>query len=372
MRAAVFGGAFDPVHTQHKLFAKAAIGALGLERVFLVPSNLAPHKSAACASGEDRMEMLRLAFADLPVCEPCDFELRAGGKSFSYLTCQAFRARFPEDELYFLMGADMLRTFEEWRNPDEIVRCVNVAACGRGGALTEADRAAFRTRFHAELTEIPFVGEEVSSTQIKVDLAFGKPPALDGAVLRYIHERGLYAQPAVLPALALEKEERREHSYRVACMAAARARSAGVSEEKALLAAALHDCAKSVPTDSPLLKGAVPTDVPAPVVHQYGGAVLAANLFGVRDEEVLDAIRYHASGREDMTALGKLIYLADLLEEGRSFPHIWELRALFWRDLDACMLAALGHQLDYLRKKGQPVYPLTERAYQWLKAHQTA
>ena len=228
---------------------------------------------------------------------------------------------------------------------------------------------AFRARFHTDFLELPFMGERVSSQAVRLALAFSRPaPALSPAVVQYIEEKGLYRYPAIPAALALEKEERREHSFRVAEMAVARARSAGIPDEKALLAAALHDCGKYVPLSSPLLGGfSLPDFVPAPVVHQYTGAYLAEHEFHINDGEILDAIRYHASGREDMTPLGKLIYLADLLEESRAFAGVEELRALFWRDLDECLLAALEHQLAYLKSQKKPVYPLTERAYLWLK-----
>lgn len=154
----------------------------------------------------------------------------------------------------------------------------------------------------AKTFSLGFSGEAVSSTGIRVSLAFGKDPeALDERVLAFIRERGLYTHPAIAPALALEKPERREHSFRVAQMACARARSLRIPEEKALLAAALHDCAKYVPLSSPLLEGfPCPENVPPPVLHQYTGAYLAEQHFGIRDREVLDAIRYHTSGRAGM------------------------------------------------------------------------
>ena len=151
-------------------------------------------------------------------------------------------------------------------------------------------------------------------------------------------------------------------------MAVERASSAGVSEEKALLAAALHDCGKYVPLSSPLLEDfAPPENVPSPVMHQYTGAYLARHCFGIEDEEILDAIRYHTSGKRDMTPLGMLVYLSDLLEEGRKFEGIDELRALFYTDLEVCLYRSLEGQLSYLQGTKKPVYPLTEQAYRWIR-----
>lgn len=372
MRIAVFGGSFDPVHQEHVNFVRAAVSQLALDRVFVVPSFRAPHKSGgAHAGGADRLEMCRIAFRTLGNVTVSDCELSQGGTSYTYLTCRRFAAEFPQAERFFLVGADMLEDFFTWKNPRDVLSCVTLAACGREGEIPSALKERFRAEFGRAYVPVNYVGERVSSTEIRVALAFGKEPKeIDEDVLRYICERGLYRYPAVLPALSLEKPERREHSFRVAQMACARARSLGVSEEKALLASALHDCAKYVPLSSPLLKGFTPPEnVPLPVLHQYTGAYLAEHEFGITDEEILDAVRYHTSGRENMTALGKLIFLADLLEEGRDFGGIGRLRELFWSDLDECLLESLKNQTEYLKSTGKPVYPLTERAYEWIKSN---
>lgn len=372
MRIAIFGGSFDPVHNEHVACVRAAIAHLSLDKVFIVPSHVAPHKAGgAHASDEARLAMCRIAFSALEQVAIDESEIASGGTSYSYLTCRAFRERFPGADIYFLVGADMLENFFFWRNPDDILSHVTLAAFGRGDDRVSGLHARFRERFHADFVEIPFCGRAISSTELRVALAFGKEAeGLDKRVFAYIREHGLYVHAAVMPALALEKEERREHSFRVALLAAKYAPRYGISQDKAILASALHDCGKYVPLSSPMLKGCkLPDDVPAPVVHQFTGAYLAEHSFGIDDGEVLDAIRYHTSGREDMTPLGKLIFLADMLEEGRFFEGVEELRRLLSDDLNACFLEALARQIAYLRASGKPVYPLTERAYEWAKEH---
>lgn len=373
MKIALFGGSFDPVHREHVRLAKAAVRELKLDKLIVMPSYLAPHKSmGARASADDRLAMCRIAFRDDPAVEVSDFELRAEGKSYSYLTCRAFAQKYPLAERYFLVGADMLENFPCWRNPEDILANVRLVACGRAGALPAGAHETFAARFGTDFEELSFVGDDFSSTQICVALAFENAVGveLDGlgeGVLAYIHERGLYRFPEQERALLLEKEERRLHSYRVAKMACERAKSLHIPTQKALLAAMLHDCGKYVPLSSSLLKGfSAPENVPEPVLHQYTGAYLAQHAFGVSDEEILDAIRYHTSGKVGMSELGMLIFLADLLEEGRSFEGIEPLRTLFWSDLTACMKAALGQQLEYLKSSEMPIYPLTERAYRAL------
>ncbi len=375
MRIALFGGSFDPVHAEHVRLARTAVEKLDLDKLIVMPSYVAPHKKGgAAADGKDRFELCRIAFEKLDRVEVSDYELARGGVSYSWLTCRAFAEKYPDAERMFLVGADMLENFYSWKEPEEILRCVRLVACGRRETLPVDAHSRFLRRFHTDFTELDFVGGELSSSFLRVSLCFGKEAeGLDEGALRYIKQKGLYRVPHLEEALLLERPERREHSFRTALLACSRAKSLGIPEEKALLAAAFHDCGKSVPPTSALLSGFVPpADVPPPVLHQYVGAYLAEKCFGVEDGEVLDAIRYHTSGRAGMSELEKLIYLADLLEPGRSYPGVEELRELFERDLNACLLRALQEQIAYLRSIEKPIYGLTEEAYRWILEIQNA
>lgn len=370
MKIAVFGGSFDPVHSEHVALVRAAVDVLGLDKIFIVPSFVAPHKKdGAKASGAQRLDMLKLAFRRVKKAEVCDFEIESEGTSYTYLTCRRFRELYPDAKIFLLMGADMFADFPTWKEPDDILSNAELAVVSRNEPLSGGAVKAFRERFSADFTELPFRGDGTSSTAIRTLLAFGKRPrALDGKVYAYIRRSGLYSYPAVPSAIKLESAERRKHSLRVALMACGRAKSLHIPEEKALLAAALHDCGKSVPLSSYLLAGFdIPQGVPAPVMHQFTGAYLAEHVFGVTDAEVLDAIRYHTSGRAGMGTLEKLIYLSDLLESDRDFAGIAKLREMFYSDLDACFLGSLALQIDHLRSKGGEICRLTEEAYEWEK-----
>lgn len=375
MKIGLYGGSFDPVHSEHVRFAEAALHFLHLDKLEVIPSYLAPHKrDGASASAADRVALLEVAFRGVKGVHVNDCECRAGGTSYTYLTCRAFRKQYPDAELFLLVGADMLLDFFTWKNPDEILSNVTLAACGRGEELPKSLGDTFYERFQKHFVAVPFVGEKVSSTALRVSLAFrGETEtdlsALSPEVLHEIDELNLYRVEEAR-ALELETPQRRAHSYRVAMLACKWAhRTRLVPERKALLAAMLHDCAKYVPEDSPLLQGfRSPENVPAPVWHQYAGAYLAEHRFGITDGEILDAIEFHASGKGNMSTLGKLIYLSDLLESKREFEGVEELRKLFWKDLDRCMEASLSHQLDYLKESGMPVYPLTEEAFRWYRS----
>lgn len=372
MKIAIYGGAFNPVHKEHVNIALAAKRELGLDKVIVIPTFKSAHKSGTLtARTKDRLDMCRLAFEKYDGFEVSDCEIKRGGVSYSYVTCRRFKKLYPDDELYFIMGGDMIKSFQNWKEPEEILKCVTPAVCAREDSadLTKSIKV-FSARFKSDIVKFGYVGEKVSSTCIRALAALGEDVSqwVPEDVKNLIRSRKMYAMPEVWGVKKLLTDERWQHTVRVALLAAENARRAGVFEYDAILAAALHDCAKYLGESSPELKGfEYPDGVPAPVIHQYSGAYVAEHTFGVTDKYVSNAIRYHTSGRENMGDLEKLIFLADLLEEGRDFDGVERLRKIFENSIDECMLAALEHQLKYLQTQKKPVYSLTKRAYEYLK-----
>lgn len=370
MKVGIFGGSFDPVHMEHINMAKAAIKSLSLDRLIVVPTFIAPHKSAKkSASPQDRLEMARLAFADIPCVQVSDYEIEKGGTSYSYITCRHFKELYPDSELYFLMGRDMLENFFFWKNPEDILDCVTLAVCGRDDSGEDISKTEerFFFRFGRRNVRVGYDGQDVSSTLVRVSSAVGFSVSrlIPENVEKYIAEKSLYKIAFSEEALSLEKKERAEHSRRVAFLSGMLAKKYGISEIKALTAGLFHDVAKNLPLNSPYLKGFTPPDgVPGPVLHQYTGAYVAEHTFGITDEDVLNAIKYHTSGRAGMSDLEKLIFLSDMLESGRNFYGVEELRAKLNEDLDLCMRESLFHQIKYLSESGAEIYPLTLSAYQ--------
>ncbi len=377
MNIGIFGGSFDPPHLEHVRLAAAAVGSLNLDKLFVVPAHTPPHKKdKVLSSDENRLEMCRIAFNDCPRTEVSDCEIRQGGTSYTYLTCRRFRELYPAAKLFWLVGTDMLRDFPTWRNPEEILSLASLAVCARAEkpGWTEKELKDFTARFQTDFAIIRYDGKDVSSTEVRVLAAAGEDViSLVGAkTAEYIRKNRLYEIPHAREALLLEKPSRRAHSIRVALFAAEYAAKFGISEKQAVTAALFHDCAKNLPPDSPYLRGfRPPKGVHEPVLHQYSGAYVAEKFFEVTDGEVLDAIRYHTSGRADMTSLEKLVFLSDMLESGRQFDGVEKLRKIFREEgLDPCMRQALKDTLSYLEKSGGEIYPLTREAYEFLKREQ--
>ena len=375
MRIGIFGGSFDPVHIEHIRVAQAAIQTLGLDRLLIMPAFAPPHKKGrVLAENEARLEACRLAFSGVEKAEICDFETKQGGVSYTYLTCRHFKETYPDAELFWLVGTDMLRDFPTWKNPDDILSCATLAVCARNEKTewVETEQKRFFERFGKNFVCVGYNGADVSSTKIRVLAAAGEDfSSLVGkAVFAYIREKGLYEIPRAKEALALEKPSRKEHSLRVAEVAAKRATELKLDEKKAIAAALFHDCAKNLEPDHPLLKGfAPPSDwgqVPESVLHQFSGAYVAERAFGVEDQEILDAVRYHTSGKPQMTELGKLIFLADMVEEERCYDGVEKIRSAFYtKPLNETLTLALKETVEFLQKKGAEIYPLTLSALEY-------
>lgn len=371
MKIAIFGGAFNPVHREHVNMAEAAVNSLGLDKIIIVPTAVSPHKSGSLsASGQARLEMCRSAFKKLPQAEISDYEIANGGVSYSYITCEHFKAQYPDDTLYFLMGADMLESFTSWKYPERILACVGIAACAREDDVSLGDSIkSVEEQLGAKIYRVPYTGDKVSSTRIRVLAALGEDISeyANRSVCQYIESNGLYALKNLWLAKSLEKPSRWAHTVRVAVMCAQNAKRANLSEEQAITMAALHDVAKNLKPDSEYLTGFVPPEgVPDPVMHQFSGAYVAQNVFGVTDENLLNAIKFHTSGRPEMGQAETLLYLCDMLEEGRDFSGVEELRKIFYDDMELCLYVALKHQVEYLGSTGAPVYGLTRQAYESL------
>ena len=381
MRIAIFGGSFDPIHTEHVRLAEFAIAELGLDKLFIMPAYAPPHKKGKTLSPDEaRLEMCRLACAHLKKVEVSDYEIQKKGVSYTYLTCKHFKEQYPAAEIFWLVGTDMLRDFPTWKNPEEILSYATLAVCGRNEdeGWIEKEQAEFIRLFGKRFAYLSYNGKDVSSTKIRVLAGAGMrlTPFVSEEVEQFIVQKALYRIPNADKALALEKPARQAHSLRVAEYAASRAVKLGISEKQAICAALFHDCAKNLPLDAPQLQGfSLPTEwgeVPGEVSHQFAGAYVAEKEFGVTDEDVLNAIRYHTSARPKMSELEKLIFLADMLEEERAYEGVDELRDIFkQKGMDACLEEALRQTLLFLERKGGAIYPLTKSAYLFYAEQQT-
>lgn len=160
--------------------------------------------------------------------------------------------------------------------------------------------------------------------------------------------------------------KRIEHSLNVRDVAVRLASHYGADVEKARVAGLLHDCAKGFRCDE-ALKLAKEYELQLDKVtlnhhallHAPLGAKIAQVEFGITDEEILDAIRFHTTGRENMTLLDKIVCLADYIEPGRGFRGIDEIRSLAFSDINMALGKAFGSTINFIVSKNYILHPTT-------------
>ena len=198
-RTGIFGGTFNPPHLGHRNIADGFVQALDLDRVLIIPSYTPPHKAAPdLASAEDRIAMCRMNFDD-PVYMVSDIEIQRQGRSYTYDTLKALHDK-GEDDLYFLVGDDMLLYLENWYNPHGILSLTHLVSAVRSDKVFVSDLKKFAEEHFPEeyaagrflfIEMDPF---EVSSTEIRNKIRAGE--SADGLlapdVAAFIAQKGLY------------------------------------------------------------------------------------------------------------------------------------------------------------------------------------
>ena len=187
---AIFGGTFDPIHLGHVALAREAADRFRLDRILFVPASRPPHKSGVThADYEHRVRMVELACAGEPRFTVSRLEQNTE-RSYSIDTIEKVRSTLaPEEELFFLIGADAFAEIETWRRWQDVIRAVSFIVASRPGH-----------RYHvpagARVERIETFDRPVSSSGIREALAGGEcPQDLPGAVLDYIRRHRLYGVP---------------------------------------------------------------------------------------------------------------------------------------------------------------------------------
>jgi nicotinate-nucleotide adenylyltransferase len=194
MRIGVFGGTFDPVHYGHLLPVEAAAVKYQLRHVSYVPARLSPHKGEAPTDARHRVAMLALALQGRPDWSIDLEELDREPPSYTIDTLRAIAARHPGDELWLLMGTDILAGFARWREPEAILALARIASferepfAGKNVRIPEVPGLADR------LSVFDAGSVKISATEVRNALAAGRSIGgkVPGPVAEYMTKQGLY------------------------------------------------------------------------------------------------------------------------------------------------------------------------------------
>lgn len=198
MRLGIYGGTFSPPHMGHIAAAKAFVDAIKLDKLLIIPTNIPPHKDFSYAvSAEDRLNMCRLAFSEIPCAGVSDMEIQRGGRSYTYMTLEALSSE--ENDIFLLCGTDMILTLDEWKRCERIFELATICYVRREcdeerGELIKEKVALYRERYGARIIGIDHTVLEMSSSDIRDAIYTGSDSSnmLTSNIAGYIRERGLY------------------------------------------------------------------------------------------------------------------------------------------------------------------------------------
>jgi len=208
VKTGIFGGTFNPIHVGHTALAKNVTESFDLDRMFLVPSNIPPHKAGDIIDPVKRLEMVEMAASKLGgKYIVSDHEIVSEGVSYALNTFKIFRDKYPEDQIFFACGTDIFATIETWHRYEELFDLANFIVVSRSTVSFEKmietipkwlrERIVTKDEYRDELFgkiilyEMPLV--DVSSTDIRDALEDSyRKLNLPEAVYEYINEKGLY------------------------------------------------------------------------------------------------------------------------------------------------------------------------------------
>ncbi len=394
---AIMGGTFDPIHNGHLVTAEAVRHRFKVDRVIFIPTGRPAHKlDKQVTENEHRYLMTVLATMRNENFEVSRIEIDRPGATYTIDTIEALKKVCqPDVRLYFITGADAIHQIMTWKEPERLLSMCDFVAVTRPGyqkskLFEEIGEITDKYPSRIHYMEVPALA--ISSSDIRRRAQNGEPIKylLPQEVEDYIHKFGLYQNAEkdevkfMLPIETMQEKlqsalsvKRYIHTMGVAEEAVRLAEIYGThkDQQKARVAGLLHDCAKDYPEamrrrfckEYKVNVDEIMEKQPD-LIHPFLGAEVARREYQVTDEEILSAIRYHTTGRAEMSLLEKIIYIADYIEPNREkFAGLEEARRLAYLDLDLAMKYILENTIEYVRERGRLIHPLSLEALEYYK-----
>lgn len=397
MKIGIYGGSFDPVHNGHIAMIKSALKSGFIDCVIIIPSVRNSFKLYTNKLPPPyRYYMMKETVEGLGLknCYVSDVEYGIEGVSYTavvlakltsdeyirdFLISNDVKRKKAEEhhEFFWIMGSDTLGSFESWYKPGEILNYASLLAAARPGDDTDVEKAkaSIVKNLGGRVEIFRLNGVECSSSEITGSGDFTEVPE---PALKFIRKHALYTENTKLEGVSDEARKnffeyavwmyrylggkRLLHTLNVGYLSAHLADVFGCDKNKALIAGALHDCAKELPIEeqTELAKrysGNLFTE--KKLLHSPAGAAFAMEQLGIEDREILDAICYHTTGRGDMSVLEKIVYLADKIEPSRDYTDLTPIRAAAEKDLNSAMRMTASSVRDKFVSQGRDIHPMT-------------
>ena len=383
MKICISGGTFDPIHNGHIEIAKIALSQFNLDKVIFMPTGNSYMKSDVTPSIH-RYNMLKIAIEGNENFEISDLEIKRAGYTYTKDTVAYFKENFPDDELYFLIGTDTLFMLEKWYMPEYLFENLIFIVAKRGDADSVAKAEELKDKYGADIRFMHNDIINISSTEIREEFDNKSYEEFnnrffDKKVFEYIKENHLYKEmndAEMITLLSKElKESRLMHTFGVIDTATALAKAYRADIKKCEKAALLHDCAKYMSLEDMIAiceRNFIELNdlekSKDSLLHAKAGACLAYEKYGIKDKDILDAIKYHTTGRPDMSLIEKIIFVSDYIEPGRDFSEKLPMyRMIAMVDINLVTMNILKDTLDYLESLNAEIDPLTKETYAFYK-----
>ncbi len=375
MKVAIYGGSFDPIHLEHRKIVTACKEELKVDKVILLPTYLPPHKKKSEVNYEDRINMVRLAFEDVDYVEIDDYEFRSGAEvNYAYDMLRELRKSYPN--FVYVIGGDSFLNIESWYNFEGLLQENEICVVKRGLVNCDYDEKIkeYETKYDAKISVLNYVGGDCSSTFIRVLSYLHKDiePYVGPKVAEYINENKLYQKYENFVKKIKNSVSDRLFTHIVnTTLCGIRINelcNLKISTTRVFVACMLHDIGKE---RKDILYGVPFQTVNTAIFHQFYGERIAHNEYNVNDDEVLDTIRFHTTGKPNMTTLGKLVFLADKICKGRDYEGVDDIReTLKTKGFEEAFLQCLNWSYDYLVQQDKLIFPLTKEAVIYYKENQ--
>lgn len=386
-RIAVMGGTFDPIHMGHLVTAEAVRHEYAIDEVVFVPTGNPPHKSSvSITSAEHRYLMTVLATAANEHFHVSRIEIDRKGTTYTVDTIKELQTLYGKNtEIYFITGADAIHEILTWKNSEELLTLCTFVAVTRPGYKKQAlmeKVEELKNKYNSPIKFLEVPALSISSSEIRYRVKDQRPIKylVTSSVENYIGKHHLYSHPLTFNQEIIKKlsiyvkkelsNKRYEHTKGVMERAIELGNIHKVNVDKLFIAALFHDVAKELPPEQlkhlcdcyDIVYDFFEREHPQ-LLHGKVGAALLKYKWGIEDQEVLDSIAYHTIGREGMSNMEKIIYLADMTEKGRRpFPGIEKIRRLSEVDLDCAMYEALKASKHYVCEIQQSeIHPITHQ-----------
>lgn len=369
----ILGGSFNPVHLGHLQIAEDCIVELGLEKVIFLPNSNPPHREIIGFSFDERVKILEKSIEENVNFEISKAEMDSSKIHYSYNTISE---NFVSDDYqtYFIMGDDEFLNIEKWYRWEEFLKICGVIVFLRNHNyeyIVEQKRELIE-KYNIVVLKNSMIS--ISSSDIRKRLKEKKSIRylVNPKVFNYIELLNIDLKYIEEDLKSKLSENRFKHSLRVADYCVKLARIYGENEKRAYLAGLIHDCAKGL-EEFYVLKNIVDSDILDSnrdsfyLLHSNIGEKVAKKIYGINDEKILNAIKYHTTGRANMSLLEKIIFISDKIEPNRDYKDVENLRKIADEDIDLAIIRFLYDSFEFRKSRGETAHKLSYEAYDFLK-----